>query len=79
MPNYNPKGTYYALRRIRRSASCINGRSSKAEGTEYVEAAELDDKGNPVSSATTFTMADRTPEQIEQLVNMRVIAPVPSK
>ena len=78
-PKYDPKGNYYALKRVRRTASCVKGFSAKAEGTTYVEPAELDENGRPTGDFVTFTMADRTPEQVEMLVDdMRVIAPMPS-
>lgn len=79
MATYDPKAKYYAKEKIRRTASCVTALSAKATGTVYIEPAELDTKGNPTGIYDTFTMADRTPEQIQMLVEeMGVIAPVPT-
>mgnify|MGYP007059406036 CR=1 FL=1 len=78
-PKYDPNGLYYALKRVRRTANCVKGIPAKVQGTMYMEPAELDENGNPIGDYDTFTMADRTSEQVEMLVDqMRVIAPLPS-
>lgn len=79
-PKYDPNALYYALRRIRRTARCIQGQPKTAEGTLYVEpATEFDGDGSPVN-AVLFTLADRTAAQVAQLVDdLAVIAPVPLK
>ncbi len=77
-PNYKPEALYFALRRVRRTANCIQGYPKAATGSGYVEAAVVDDQGAPVAGSVFFTMADRTAEQIEMLVNRGVIAPVPA-
>ncbi len=77
-PKYDPNGLYFARVRIRRTAACITGVSNKTPGDLHVDPPEeFDDKGKPVNP-TTFTMADRTPEQVEMLVTRGAIVPIPS-
>lgn len=79
-PKYDPKGNFYALRRIRRTAACIQGSPAKAVGEAYVDPpTAFNSNGRPINP-TIFTMADRTPEQVEKLVDdLRVIAPLPNE
>ena len=76
---YDPNALYFAKKRIRRTAACVQGQPKSATGAVYVEAAELDAELNPVN-AVLFTMSDRSAEEVQLLVEqMNVIAPVPVK
>lgn len=77
-PKYDPNALYYALVKIRRTAACVTGVPNKTAGDVYIEPhKDFDDKGKPINP-TTFTMTDRTPEQVERFVVGKAIAPMPT-
>ncbi len=76
---YDPNALYFARTRIRRTANCVQGQPKGAAGTVYVEAAQLDEAGN-IDKPTLFTMSDRSPEEVQLLVDqLGTIAPAPVK